>query len=515
MSATQHHGAAEPEASGLLGALGILRERWWIPVITVVVCVAVALVLTLRATKEYTATAKLQFGQNALVASVGGTATTSADPQADQATNLLLVTTTQVAQAVKKSLRLRMSVPALLDEVSTSIDQSSNIVAVSATDSSPTQAARIADAFADQYVATSKATNVRQVLSGEQLINQQLDALPATPANAATRASLQAALQKLVVLAAVQTGDAQVVDHASVPTTPSSPNKKVNVLVAAVFGLALGIGLTFLLNLLDRRLKNVEDFEELYGSRALATIPLGRRGGTIEPAAVEQFLILRNELGMLTPRREPRVVLVTSAVPGEGKTTVAIGLARAAASSGQTVVLVETDFKRPALAGSLGIFDGDASGGLSTALMPGADPTSLLQAPVQGLPQLLVLTSGPQPPNSYALLSSREMGHLLEQLAAYADLVILDAPPLLPVADAQALLDQIELDAYLVVGRINFTKRDDARITRKRLERRSRTSVGLVVNGVHEIAGGDVYYSRRPRAPVRAPVAQEHAQTPD
>jgi polysaccharide biosynthesis transport protein len=498
MSATDMRETTEPEASGLLGAIRVLRERWWVVVVAVVVCAAVSLALTLQATKQYTATAKLQFGQTPLVVQVGGAVTASANPQADQATNLLVVTTNNVATAVKQALRSPRSVSQLLGMVSTSIDQSSNIVDVSATDSDPTFAARVADAFADQYVATNKAANQQQVLSGEQLINQQLQALAPTPANAGTRAGLEAALQKLVVLAAVQTSDAGVIDHATIPTTPSSPNKRVNLIVAAVFGLALGVGLAFLLDLLDRRVKEIEEFEELYRTRALAMIPwlAGRRPAPADTAAAEQFLILRNGLTTLTSGQDARAVLVTSAVSGEGKTTVAIGLARAAAASGQSVVLVETDFNRPALRARLGLTDD--STGLSTALLEDIDPLSVLRSPVPGLPNLQVMTCGPQPPNSYVLLKSRRMGNLLEQLAAEADLVVLDAPPLLPVADAQALLDRSELDACLVVGRLNFTKRDEARLTRRRLDRGQLSAVGLVVNGVRELTGGDAYYTKAP-----------------
>ena len=493
----------------------MLRERWWVVLISVVACVAVALALTLHATKEYTATAKLLFAENPLITEVGGTAPApTADPQADQATNLLLVTTSEVAAAVKQALASPLSVSQLLDSVTTTADQSSNIVDVSATDTNPARAALIADAFADQYVALSKSQSQQQVLSGEQLITQQLKALPQTPANAANRANLELALQKLEAVAAVQAGNAQVVDRAMVPTSPSSPNKKVNLIVAFVFGLALGVGLAFLLNLLDRRLKSVEDFEEAYGTRALAAIPWLRRGpAVVDPVAAEQFLILRSGLSVLTPpRRDARVVLVTSAVAGEGKTTVAIGMARAAATAGQTVILVETDFKRPALRARLGF--GDDGMGLSSVLAGGADPGSLLYSPVPGLPNLLVMTSGPLPPSSAALLRDAEMGRLLERLAVDADLVVLDAPPLLPVADAQALLDHAQLDAYVIVGRANFTKREEARDVRQRLERRKLTGVGLVVNGVHHVAGGD-YYHEQGRVPGRRAGARRRRRPAD
>ena len=114
------------------------------------------------------------------------------------------------------------------------------------------------------------------------------------------------------------------------------------------------------------------------------------------------------------------------------------------------------------------------------------------------------MTSGPQPASSAALLRGPEMGALLERLAADADLVILNAPPLLPVADAQALLDHPQLDAYLIVARVNFTKRDEARKVRQLLERRELSGVGLVINGVRDLAGGDYYHAPTKGRPTRS-----------
>jgi capsular exopolysaccharide synthesis family protein len=494
-SATSAPVGAPPENVGLLNAIGVLRSRWWVIAISVVVCVLASLVLTLRATKQYTATAKLLFTQNSLIPEVGGSSPApSQNPQADQATNLQVVTTRPVGAAVKKSLGLSMSVSDLLGEVTTTDDAGSNIVDVNATDPSPTRAARIANEFARQFVALSQADNLGQVLAGERLLNDKLKAL--APTDVADRANLEAALRKLLILQAVQTGDAQVVDQASVPTSPSYPNKKLNVLIALVFGLALGVGLAFLMNLLDRRLKTVEEIEELYGTRALAEIPrlALRKARAVDPAQVEQFLILRAGLSVLNPTRETRVLLVTSAVPGEGKTTVAIGLAQAVASSGHSVVLLEADVKRPAFASRLGL-PGHLTG-LTTALVEGVPIDSLMHAPVAGTPSLLVIPSGPPEPNSATLLRGQEMGRILEQLTSTADLVVIDAPPLLPVADAQALLEHPELDAVLVVGRVEYTKRDEARRAHHLLERRGVRDIGLVVNGVRDIAGG-TYYGRR------------------
>ena len=330
------------------------------------------------------------------------------------------------------------------------------------------------------------------MLAGERLLTAKLNAVPAT--DTASRANLEAALRKLLVLEAVQTANAQVVDRAAEPGTPSSPNLKLNVLLALVFGLVLGVGLAFLLNLFDRRLTSVEDVEDQYDTRALASIPRLqlRRTRPLDRTQIEPFLILRAGLSVLNARRDTRVVLVTSAVPGEGKTSVAIGLAYAVASSGQNVILLEADTKRPVLASRLRV-DNNSNGGLTTALVGGIPANSLLQVPFDDLPTLLVMPSGPPEANSATLLRSGEMGHLIEQLGETADLVVIDAPPLLPVADAQALLEHPELDAVLIVARVDFTKRDEARRAHQLLQRRNLPAIGLVVNDVRDLAGGEYY----------------------
>jgi capsular exopolysaccharide synthesis family protein len=176
--------------------------------------------------------------------------------------------------------------------------------------------------------------------------------------------------------------------------------------------------------------------------------------------------------------------MVTSAVPGEGKSTVAAGLARAAALAGQRVILVEADLRRPTFHEQFAL--GDDPRGLTTALVGGAAVRGLLRPALSGMRNLSVLPAGPLPPNSAELLRSAEMASVLRDLAEEADIVILDAPPLLPVADAQVLLDHPQVDACIVVARAFRSTRDEVRRSRAVLERHRLTSVGLVVNGVRQ-----------------------------
>jgi polysaccharide biosynthesis transport protein len=483
------------DVPGLVRALRILRERWWIVAATTIACVAVAFLWSSAQTKEYTATAQLLFRQNNLIEQAGGVSPApDTDPEATKATNVLLVTARTVADSVRRDLKLTDSVEALLDKVTVEPESNANVVNVSVTDTDPRRAAAIATSWAEQFVSYSRRTARDKVRQGEALIRERLDALP--PTATADRTQLSNALTRLVQLEAVQTGDADVLDAASVPESPSAPRPLRNSAIALVLGLLLGVAIAFLLNLVDRRIKSVEEFEELYGRRALGSIPQRSRDPSTQrerQAALEPFRILGNALGFLAPSGEVRTIMVTSAVPGEGKSTVAAGLARTMALAGEHVVLVEADLRRPTFYQQFQV-DHDPRG-LTSALVGNVPLRELRRRALPGLPTLTVIPAGPLPPNPTELLRSPEMQALLRELTEQADTVILDAPPLLPVADAQVLLDQPQVDACLVVSRAYQTTREQARRARAILERHAVRPVGLVVNGVRERDSNYDYYA--------------------
>lgn len=487
-------GEVDNEVPGLVRAVRVLRDRWWIVLVSAVVCPAVALAFALTGTKEYSATANLLFQDNTLPEQVGGSSgPQDVDPEATKATRVQLVTTGDVADRVAKALKLNISTADAQALVEAAPVNGANIIGVTATDTSPAQAANIANVWAEQFVEYSKTSAQSDVKAGEDLLRQRIAQLPA--GDSADRTSLNAALGRLVLLEAVQTGDARLIGKASVPTGPSSPKPKRDAIIGLAFGLLLGIGLAFLFNQFDRRIKAIEDFEKLYGFPALTSIPLQNRVPTSQrdrQAALEPFRILRNALGLLGGGREVRVVMVSSAVAGEGKSTVSAGLARAIALSGQRVVLVEADLRRPTFHQQFNL--GQDTRGLTSALVGGVPARELLRPVLPGLRTLTILPSGPVPPNAAELLRSPEMGALLVELTAEADVVVLDAPPLLPVADSQILLDHPQVDACIIVGQAYRTTRDEVRRTRAIIDRHRLRSFGLVVNGVRELDIGYDYY---------------------
>lgn len=499
-----------PEASSLVAALRVVQERWLLILGMVVLVTGALLAVSLSSTKQYEATTSIIIEPPQAANLVNAAAAQGVDPERDQATALLLVRSSTVADRAQKQLRSTRSASDLLGEVSADSEPDANLIHISATDPVPQEAARIANAFAVQFAAFRLEQARGQLDASIRDLRAQLQATPV--ADRTTRQGIGETLSQVRRLRATTTGDASVVDRAGVPGSPSSPNPKKDGAVGVVIGLVLGLAIAFLVDLLDRRVKSVDAFEELYGLPTLTSIPARTQDPSSNrdrQAALEPFRILRNGMALLRPDRDVRVVMVTSAVPGEGKSTVASGLARAVALSGQSVVLVEADLRRPTLHRQFAL--GDDVRGLTSSLVGGVPVESLLREVLPGLRSLSVLPSGPVPPNAAELLRSPEFSAVLQRMLAVADVVILDAPPLLPVADSQVLLDNPQVDGVIVVARAYLTTREECRRARAILQRHRRDSVGLVVNGLRELDSGYEYYgspeAKPPKPSRRTPTA--------
>lgn len=481
-------------APGIAHALSVLRERIWVIALCAIVALAAAIVYVERKPNQYTATAALQFTTNSVPNQVAGVDTgQSIDPEGEKNTNVQLVTSTAVASGVIRALNLRMSPAELLDDVTASDPQNDYIVDVAVTNEDPASAAKIANAFTREYVEYSKRENEEQLIKAQAVIAEKEAALPAT--DTAGREELNQLSHKMLALQAVAAANARVINTATAPGSPSSPNRKATAIVALVFGLLLGVGLAVLLHVLSRRINSVEDFERFYGLRALSGIPkIVRPPRTRDERdrAMEPYRILRNSLGIVARSDEVKTVLVSSAVPGEGKTSVATGLARTAALSGERVVLVEADLRRPTFAERLRV-DGSADG-LTAALLDGVDPLELLQQPFPEVPRLRVLPAGPVRADAASRLRPFELTRVFDALASTADLIVIDSAPLLPVVDTRVLLDELGVDVPLIVVRVGVTTRDDAKAVRTLLEQRRLTrGTGLVVNALSD-RGLNYYY---------------------
>jgi succinoglycan biosynthesis transport protein ExoP len=494
------------ESDGLAGTLVVLRRRWLLIVGVVAACVVVAVVRHEQASKTYKATASVAFqGETlpdaALQVSQGG----SSEPQRAADTEVLIAHSTQVAEGVRRQLRTQESANELLKVVTVEAAPNADVLNIAATTHNPRYSARLANAFAKQYIEFKAAAQVAGIEAAERKLGRQISALPS---GSAARASLEQSQQRLAGLRAVAGGGANIIGVATPPTAPSGMGLVATAAVGIFVGLALALAIVFLLEALDRRIKTIEDFERAYRLPALAgvpqssfaAVPAAQRTGLLEP-----YRILRSALDFAAVTRPLDSLLVTSAVPGEGKTTVAVDLAHAVALTGRNVVLAELDLRRPTFAPQ---FDMRAGEGFTRAIAHEEGATGLLVKPIGELPNLSVLTAGRLPPNPSELLSAAGIDEVLTELMSEDGLLIIDVPPLNPVADAQALLNNSLIHAVLIVARVNMTTREEVRRARAILDRHTVEPVGIVVTGLRD-AGR---YGYEPYMPIASEVDAEAAK---
>ncbi|MGO4586514.1 polysaccharide biosynthesis tyrosine autokinase [Arthrobacter sp. 2RAF6] len=366
------------------------------------------------------------------------------------------VTTPVVLQPAITALGLSTSVDELSRRVTASTDLNTVLINISVSDSSPVQAAAIARAVADSLVKV-------------------VDSLERPKNGGSSPVSLS------------------IITPAEAPSSPSAPNSVLNLLLGFIGGLLLGLVIAMLRSTLDYRIRGEADLGKITTASLLGGIafdqdavkkPLLTQTATQSPRA-ESFRQLRTNLQFANVGGLAKTVLLTSSLPGEGKTTTAANLAITLAQAGQAVCLIDADLRRPMLDEYLGL---ERNSGLTTALVGSADINDLLQP--WGDDNLFVLTSGQIPPNPSELLGSETMRDLLSRLEKVFDTIVIDAPPLLPVTDA-AVLSQYVGGVVVVVGS-ERTKRHDLERALSALELVDAKVLGVVLNRL-PTKGPDAY----------------------
>jgi capsular exopolysaccharide synthesis family protein len=291
-------------------------------------------------------------------------------------------------------------------------------------------------------------------------------------------------------------------DSARLPTAPSSPNAGLNLALGALVGLLLGVGYAVVRDRMDRRIRSPEGVEAATGVSVVGALPLEpalSKGSSLLPLAsepgdhrewaalAETFRGLRTNLQYMSVDDPPRAIVVTSPLPGDGKSFTAANLAITIAASGQPVVLIDGDLRRPRIASLFGLPEG---AGLSDILAGRAEPFEVLQ-PTHDTGNLMVLGAGPIPPNPSEILGSERMRHLVGELSSAA-LVIIDSPPLLPVTDAAVL--STRADGALVVVNTGRTTYEVLEHALDLLDKAKGHALGIVLNRVPTSGAGAARY---------------------
>jgi capsular exopolysaccharide synthesis family protein len=472
----------------------VLRsQKWWVFVITVA-CVATSLAYSLQAHKQYAATAQLLV-QASTDVTMPGTKQQSVT-QTDVETALLLVTSGPVRVAVSQQIGGAPDVSV------TEIGQT-NVIAVTATSGSPTQAARIANAYASAYVSNLQHVASHTLATAEGELRSQIGSLetqvaalhgytkdsPASDALLNQEAVLKEQLAQLQVGGAVQIGGAELVTPAQAPSVSSSPRPTRNALVALAAGLVLALGAAFLCDSLDDRLSPKDAAEHAGGIPVMGLIPMvtswrkRERPLVVSVAqptspAAEAYRSLRTSIQFSRQERQLRSLVVTSPTAAEGKTATLANLGVILAQAGERVVLVSCDLRRPRLEAFFGI---SAEGGMTTVLLGEQSLDQVLQQP-DSRQTLWLVPAGPVPHNPAELLSGPTAQRIFTALRDRFDLVLIDSPPVLPVTDAVVLAKQA--DATLMVAAVGRTRRTDMQRATEKLALVNAGILGIVLNQV-------------------------------
>ena len=300
-------------------------------------------------------------------------------------------------------------------------------------------------------------------------------------------------LQEATLLSGVTFSNIQVVDHA-IPGALISPNRSRNILLAIVIGLFGGVFLAIFADYLDDSVKSQDDVEVLLRQHFLGMVPAVQDTAVfsdLQSLVSESYRTIRMGLKFAASQKPLRTVLVTSAVPGEGKTTTAANLAVMLANMGDKVLLVDADLRRPAIHKRFGL---DNSTGLGSVVLGQAELSSAVRS-AAGQPNLSVLTAGPSFPNPAEVLSSERARQVLASLRDRYDLILMDSPPVMSVTDPLILSEMS--DGVIIVAKGGATSRVAVRQACQSLEKINSAIIGVVMNYVKAPKGGygSYYYS--------------------
>ncbi len=442
----------------------IIRKRWRIIVAAMLVVLAGAALATALSPKVYQA-------QTRLFVSTSGGSDSGALLQGSSFTQQRVksyadvITTPKVLDPVIETLTLDTTAAKLGTQITATVPLDTVLIEVAVTNADPRVAAQVADAVGKQFTKT--VADLESVADGKS-----------SPVKVT------------------------VVSTPTVPTTPISPKPTRNLALGVVLGLLLGLGLALVRDLLDTTIKGEKDIKDVTDVTVIGGIsfdpeatkrPLIVQADPHSPRA-EAFRTLRTNLQFVDAANHPRSIMFTSSLPGEGKTTTTANLAITMAASGARVCIIEGDLRRPRLLEYMGL---DGSVGLTNVLIGQADLSDVLQQFTNT--SVYVIGSGSVPPNPSELLGSAAMNETLRELESRFDVVIIDAPPLLPVTDA-AVLSTIVGGTVVVVG-AGLVNRDHLARALQSLDAVKGRVLGLVLNRL-PTKGSDAYsYYRDGYAP--------------
>ena len=424
--------------------LAALRKSWPLIVALTLVSAVAGCAVSSMQPDRYDATAKLLYRPTDPVPQIDPAAEPPENPASAEsiaATNLELASAAadRAAPAVKRRLRSPLDVGALRGRLSLAPEGQTELISVTATGDSGREAAAIANAFSEEIVVQRRREAQRKAERVIKAIQASIAELePSDP----TVPALRARVQQLQSEQRLQTGNAELAVPARAPQEASAPRPMNSAVLGGFVGLLLGVGLALVLARLDRRLGD-DEIEAIVGAEIVGRIPADSGSALDRRLYLEAFQFLRANLQLRFELRpwEERVIAITGPVPGSGKTSVVVGLAKALASSGSRVIAVDFDMRRPALHDRLG---GKVAPGVADAILGRARPQALFQETQD--PGIRLVAAGKLPPEraSAAVVGVDQVGEVYDDLRAAGDFVIVDTGPLMVGADSTVAASAVD-----------------------------------------------------------------------
>jgi succinoglycan biosynthesis transport protein ExoP len=505
------------EGASLSGYLRVLRRRKWIAVQAIVLIPAAAVAISLQQGAKYRASSQVLLSRQNLPASLNGVSdpTFSVDPNRLPQTQADVARLPVVATRTIAALRLHdRSAAALLAESRVSPSSTADVLTFSVTDRVPKLAQRLSTEYARQYIAYSEQISTGAIERARLEVQSRLGQLEvAGDSHSALHDTLAEKEQQLATMAALQTGNATLAQPAG-PAVQVQPRPVRNGILGLALGVLLGIGLVFLREALDTRVRSAPEVAAKLGIPLLGRVPAPPRALRSnnklvmieEPASSrsEPFRVLRTSLDFVNLEPGAKSIMVTSALSGEGKSTTAANLAIALAQAGRSVILVDLDLRRPFIDQ---FFELNGHAGLTAVALGTIDLDAAL-APVrigshiraelrtQNGPvksgRLEVLKAGILPPNPGEFVASSAIAEILGELRDRADLVLVDAPPIVGLGDALALSGRV--DALLLVTRLRLLRRSTLNELRRVLDASPVPALGFILTEAEADEGYDYAY---------------------